>query len=93
MMHPPTCAVHFRRIIHVSCPGEAKRQVEVDVPVGADDGDKVVLPRQGHPSEFKGAEAQAHTPWRRIIAFNAAVCLIPELHHCFAMPLHLDMPA
>lgn len=44
-----------RRTISVASKGEAKRDIGLDIPVGVDDGDKIVLERQGHQSEFKGA--------------------------------------
>jgi len=38
----------------VAAPGEEKRKLDVFVPIGADDGDKIILEGEGHPSEFQG---------------------------------------
>ncbi|DBB03068.1 hypothetical protein WJX77_010513 [Trebouxia sp. C0004] len=43
-----------RRAILVAAPGEKKRKLDVFVPIGADDGDKIIVEGEGHPSEFQG---------------------------------------
>ncbi|KAL3160201.1 hypothetical protein ABBQ32_010962 [Trebouxia sp. C0010 RCD-2024] len=44
-----------RRTISVAAAGETKkRTLEVHVPAGADDGDKIIIEEQGNRSEFRG---------------------------------------
>ena len=38
----------------IATEGEAKRSVDLNIPVGVDDGDKITVERQGHRSEFRG---------------------------------------
>ena len=61
---------HCRRSVCVAAPSEEKRLIEVFVPIGADDGDKIIVDGEGAPSEFQG---NYHTPsaftcvtWRAI---------------------------
>lgn len=48
-----------RQAIYIAAPGEERRLVQVFVPIGADDGDKVIMDGEGAPSEFHGTY---HTP-------------------------------
>lgn len=40
----------------MSAPGEAKRPLQIVVPVGADDGDKIIIAAQGRRSAFNGKQ-------------------------------------
>ena len=55
-MTPPAVSACFqcRRTILVAAPGEEKRKLDVFVPIGADDGDKIILEGEGHLSKFQG---------------------------------------
>lgn len=50
-----------RRTICAAAPGEEKRVVEVFVPIGADDGDKIIVDGEGAPSEFQGNQQTPFT--------------------------------
>ena len=54
-----SCPCYCRRTVFLAAPGDQKRLVEVFVPIGADDGDKIVVDGEGAPSEFQG---NYHTP-------------------------------
>lgn len=67
----------------MAAPGEEKRKLEIFVPIGADDGDKLIIEEEGQPSEFTGE--QCNHP-RTLLTLNNSVALCPSLTY---HPVHM----
>ncbi len=71
----------------MAAPGEQKRKLDVFVPIGADDGDKILIDGEGHPSEFHGK----HHLRRLVDAVQGhctiACCMLSHAYILFAVAL------